>query len=140
MDDSPTSRIESGKLDIIGREARIEFGGLLEGVSTIAKVDTGAYTGGLHVFDIQDDEAGEISFIPVSRDNRRVATKKYRKKWVKASNGEKEIRYVISVLAKIDGFSAVLELTLADRSEMKYDMLIGRKNLANKFLVDVAKK
>ena len=132
-------QLDGRELAVVGRHVHISFSGILEGVDVLAKVDTGAYSGGLHVFDVIE-ESDELSFTPISKENKRVSTKRYRKKWVKSSNGVKETRYVISVLAKVDGFSTVLELTLADRSEMKYDMLIGRKNLANKFIVDVAKK
>lgn len=59
---------------------------------------------------------------------------------VKSSNGIIEER--VSVKTKMNLYDRIytIELTLADRSHMKYPVLIGRKFLRNKFIVDVSKK
>jgi hypothetical protein len=58
---------------------------------------------------------------------------------IKSSNGISETRYQI-VLPMIFGKKTYeIELTLNDRAEMKYPVLLGRKFLQGKFIVDVSK-
>lgn len=121
---------------VIGRKTDVVFGGFLKGTTVKAKVDTGAYTGALHVEDISEKD-GVLYFRPLSEDNEVVSTTKYRTKWVMPTSGEKHTRYVITVPATVHGLSTKLELTLANRTQMKFDMLIGRKNLRERFVVDI---
>ncbi len=106
-------------------------------IEILAKVDTGAYTGGLHVENIEEKN-GTLTFQPVSELAPVFSTKHYRKKWVKPSTGEKQTRYVVGIPVRIEGVNSEIEVTLTDRSEMKYELLLGRKNLKHKFLVDVS--
>ncbi|MEM6997941.1 MAG: RimK/LysX family protein [Patescibacteria group bacterium] len=122
---------------VIGRKVQVVFGGLMTGIEVTAKVDTGAYTGGLHAEEIKVDN-DELYFKPFSKTNPVVRIKDYRQKWVKTSKGDKETRYVIRMPAKVNDVETELELTLAKRSEMKNELLIGRKNLYDKFIVDVS--
>src|SRR5699024_4900525 len=60
---------------------------------------------------------------------------------VKSSNGTKELRYFIKTDIEFFGKSYEIECSLADRSAMKYPLLIGRKFLKKRgFLVDVSNK
>lgn len=122
---------------IIGRTVGVEFLEFETHDVITAKVDTGAYTGGLHAEDIKE-ENGVLSFRPLSKEHSVVHVHEYRKKWVKPTTGIKTTRYVITTPVKIGDIETTFELTLADRSEMKYDMLVGRKNLSGRFLVDVS--
>lgn len=131
-------KCECCKKTIIGREVPVEFLEFSTHDTILAKVDTGAYTGGLHVEDIEEVD-GVLQFRPLSEKHEIVRVEKYRKKWVKSSTGVKETRFVIKTPVIMAGHKMRLELTLANRKQMKYDMLVGRKNLNNKFLVDVSK-
>ncbi|HET8837809.1 MAG TPA: RimK/LysX family protein, partial [Flavobacteriaceae bacterium] len=55
---------------------------------------------------------------------------------VKSSNGITQKRYEIRSTIQIFGKIYKISLTLSDRKEMRYPVLIGRKFLSNKFIVD----
>lgn len=57
---------------------------------------------------------------------------------VKSSNGSIEERIFIKTVIELAGRAFEAELSLTDRTNMKYPMLIGRKFLEGRFLVDVA--
>lgn len=59
-------------------------------------------------------------------------------KRVKSSNGEIQERPSIKTDITLLGKTYKSTITLTDRSDMAYPMLIGRKFLANRYLVDVA--
>ena len=57
---------------------------------------------------------------------------------VKSSNGVTESRYFVRAKIAINHRNIDTELSLTDRSEMKFPVLLGRKFLMNRFLVDVS--
>jgi hypothetical protein len=59
---------------------------------------------------------------------------------VKSSNGSISHRYLISTLVRLNGFAVRTQFTLFDRSDMKYQVLLGRRFLRGRFLVDVSAK
>ncbi len=62
----------------------------------------------------------------------------YKIKKVKSSNGKVEKRIFIKTAIELFGKKYKAELSLTDRADMKYPMLIGRKYLQGHFLVDVS--
>lgn len=114
----------------------------------VAKIDTGAYTGALHATDIKEvDISGQkmLEFRLLDEDHSEYIDKvhtvsDYEIKKVKSSNGDVESRYVIPVKLIIKNKTINAELTLNNRKEMRYPILIGRKNITNIFIVDVAQK
>ena len=56
---------------------------------------------------------------------------------LKNSFGQSEKRYCIRTRLRIGKRDIRSEVTLTDRSEMKYQVLLGRKTLLKKYLVDV---
>jgi len=74
-------------------------------------------------------QMGGLRKIKVFRSFKRVT--------VKSSNGETSSRYLISTQVKLDGHVVRTQFTLFDRSDMKYQVLLGRKFLRGRFLVDV---
>ena len=113
-----------------------------EAIGTIdAKIDTGAYTGSLHCTEIHLDESShELHFSPFDHPEVEMKTKDFTTGPVKSSNGEEEERYFINTTIVIAGQTLPITLTLADRTEMMRDVLIGRRFLVEHgFLVDVSK-
>lgn len=55
---------------------------------------------------------------------------------ITSSNGEKQRRYVIKSPLRIGDLEFRAEISLADRSDMKFPMLIGRSSLRRRFVVD----
>jgi hypothetical protein len=64
----------------------------------------------------------------------------HRKKVVKSSNGSREERFVVKTKVQLSDKLLTAELSLTDRSEMRYPVLVGRKLINGRFLVDVSKK
>ena len=109
--------------------------------SLTAKIDTGAYTSSLHCqivslaeewveFHVLDPSHPMYVDIP-----NRVSLVEM--KHVTSSNGEAELRPVIKTIIKIGDEEFEIFLTLTDRSEMRYPILLGRRFLAEKYIVDV---
>ncbi|NVJ90517.1 MAG: ATP-dependent zinc protease [Methylocystaceae bacterium] len=109
-----------------------------------AKTDTGAQTSALHAWKIKPfEKEGEnwISFEihPLQKsqkDKIRCEAKVTEIKVVKSSNGQKENRYTITTHVIIGPYEYPIDLTLTNRDEMGYRMLIGRAAIAGCFLVD----
>jgi len=130
---------------LIGRRDKLDFPelGLIE---ISAKVDTGAYTSSIHCHDIKpfmDGDTQMVSFCILDPEHEQYDHKsivmpvnKVRK--VKSSNGSVEKRFSIKTKVRIYKKNYSVELTLTDRSDMKYPVLLGRKLLNKKFLVDVS--
>jgi hypothetical protein len=108
------------------------------------RVDTGAKTSSLHVdnikrikikgkphveFDLHPDiyNLNEVVHCCAAlHDTRRI----------KSSNGDSEQRYVIQTLFQISDRQWPIEITLSNRQDMSYLMLLGREGMGNKVYVD----
>lgn len=108
-----------------------------------AKIDTGAYTGALHCTQIEEVDTPQgkvLYFSPFNKPQKRFSTDKFVVSHVKSSNGKKENRYFIKTEIELDGEVYPILLSLADRSAMKWSVLIGRRFLRrNHFLVDATR-
>ncbi len=125
----------------IGRRETVDFPELgLTGIT--AKVDTGAYTTALHCHDIRE-ENGILYFKvldPTHADytEQEQQFKNYSRKEIKNSFGEIEKRFIIKTVIKIGPRRIKSVISLTDRGTMRYPVLIGRKLLKNRFIVDVS--
>ena len=113
------------------------------------KVDTGAYTSAIHCNQIEEEEGEngdkyiKFTLLDPSHSHyneKEFIVKKYKKKKVKSSFGTSEQRFVISTEIQLFNETFPIELTLSERGEMKYPVLLGRKLLARKFIVDPSKR
>lgn len=132
------------QLDIIGRVERVAFPGIhIDNIP--AKIDTGADTSSIWASQaIVKDDGLHVTFLaqnsPHYTAETHVFTKgEYSLTRVANSFGHREIRYKVKMRIIIGGRTIRATFTLADRSNKLYPVLIGRKLLANKFLVDVSK-
>ena len=130
---------------LIGRKDYADFPEL--GMLNIkVKIDTGAYTSSINCHWLKEESIeGEKVLLCRFLDPQHpqysgteFCFAKYRKKSIKSSNGISEDRYLVRT--KIELFKTLydIDLSLSDRSSMKYDVLIGRKFLNKKFLVDTS--
>lgn len=113
------------------------------GLSDIpAKIDTGARTSSLHAQDVEEFERDGAKFVRFVVDIQgtgilqRCEAAHVDIRGITSSNGETQRRYVIKTPLKIGDLSFRAEISLADRSDMKFPMLIGRSSLRRRFLVD----
>lgn len=109
-----------------------------------AKVDTGARTSTLHAYGIDELERDgapwvRFRFHPVQRDEAteiEAQAPVVDRRHITPSNGRSELRYVVATEVVIDGEPLPIELTLTRRDEMGFRMLLGRRALRGRFLVD----
>lgn len=109
----------------------------------VAKIDTGAYTGALHCTKIEEiitPKGKVVRFSTFAHPEITVQKDEYYIRNVKSSNGNDEKRFFINTTINLLGKKYPIILSLADRSAMKWPVLIGRRFLRkNHLLVDVHK-
>ena len=111
------------------------------------KVDTGARSSCLHAFNVQVvEEAGQqvvhfdIHPIQNSTDKTvRVTSPLIEYRTIRSSSGHEELRPVIRTLARFGDTTWPIEVTLTNRDQMGFRMLLGRRALAHRFIVNPAK-
>lgn len=138
---------ENKQLKIIGRLESIDFP-QWNLYDIDAKIDTGAYTSSLHCHHIEPfEENGELyvrfNLLDPSHETYNEKLFKlpvHQTKLVKSSNGSTEERIIVKTRVRLFDKIFNAELSLTDRSEMKYPVLIGRKLIKNRFLVDTSQK
>ncbi|MCA6062778.1 ATP-dependent zinc protease family protein [Thalassolituus marinus] len=116
------------------------------GVQCLAKVDTGACTSSLHAEQIETfDRDGQLWVrFHVKFDNDEITidqvceTRVIAQRTIASSNGQRSQRYVIRTRMSACGETFEAEISLSHRGSMRYPMLLGRKAIAGRFLVDVA--
>lgn len=109
-----------------------------------AKADTGAYRSAVHASNISVDEKGMLSFEilgghPVCGSLSSVyKTKDFSTVTIANSFGHEERRYEVKLRVKLGPKIFKATFTLADRSKKIYPILIGRKLLNNRFIIDTS--
>jgi hypothetical protein len=130
-------------MQILGRYDRVDLPEL--GLQNIhAKIDTGAYTCSLHCHKAEVVD-GKLEFILLDQEHpeftgMKFAFDKFEKRDIKNSFGEVEKRFVIVTSITIFEEVIACEFSLSNRGSLKFPILIGRKILRDRFLIDVKKK
>lgn len=126
-------------LPVVGWRELVDLPGI--GISKIpAKIDTGARTSSLHARVLDHLERNGKPFIrfAVNWDGTEHIGEAVQVdlRGITSSNGETQRRYVIKTPLRIGVTQFRAEFSLADRSDMKFPMLIGRTALRRRFVVD----
>ncbi|MEC8554559.1 MAG: RimK/LysX family protein [Planctomycetota bacterium] len=138
MKEQPASRLE-----VIGWREWVSLPDL--GIPRVkAKVDTGARSSSLHAFDLEhfEVEGGKrvrFSVHPRQRNmshSMQCEAKVIDFRSVRSSSGEASRRPVIRTQVRLLGQTWEVDMTLANRDEMGFRMLLGREAFRGKFLVD----
>jgi hypothetical protein len=129
------------ELQIIGRNVLVDFIGHAKDIP--AKVDTGADSSSVWVSNLQVDEEGVLSFTLFGISSKYytgevIKRKSYSVAIVRSSSGHEQIRYKTEMPVKISGRVVRAGFSLSDRSSNEFPILLGRKTLNKKFLVDVS--
>jgi len=109
-----------------------------------AKVDTGADSNALHCDNIVI-ENDMVHFclldeVHEAYHGKRISMPLHKIKKVKSSNGEIQLRPSIKVSVEFFGKKYKSIISLTNRADMKFPMLIGRRFLKDRFLVDVSEE
>jgi hypothetical protein len=108
-----------------------------------AKIDTGAYSGALHCTDIKIVRRGVLrkrylKFTPLGNPALATETDTFVKTYVRSATGHRIKRYIIDTKVIVGGTTYPIRIGLADRTDLKKSILIGRRFLReNALLVDV---
>jgi hypothetical protein len=111
----------------------------------VAKVDTGADVSSIWASGVVEED-NTLSFVLFDHNSplytgRVIRVKKpdYRSMIIANSFGGRERRYVVKLRIRLRGRLIKAQFSLANRASKPYPVLLGRKLLHKKFLVDVSK-
>ncbi len=132
------------ELTVIGRAERVDLPDY--GLHRIpAKVDTGADSSSIWATRVKATKQGLEFYLfgPSSRfytgQKIAIAPKEYSQTQVLSAGGKPQVRYKTKLKLRVQGRTVRATMTLANRQQMTYPILLGRRLLANKFVVDVSK-
>ncbi|MBD3248944.1 hypothetical protein GF336_02760 [Candidatus Woesearchaeota archaeon] len=117
------NKVKKEKSTIVGLTEKITIKGPGGSKRLVARIDTGAT-----MSSIDNKLASELKLGPVIRT-----------KLVKSAHGN-TVRPVMMASLKLAGRDLKSKFTIADRTHMKYRVLIGQNILKKNFLVDCSKK
>lgn len=130
-------------LTTIGRAEIIQL--LDYDITVVAKVDSGADLSSIWASHVVESTSGKLSFCLFGPGHPAytgqaivVPAGKFSKTRIANSFGHREIRYTMKLRVNIKGRIINGTFTLANRSEKLYPILLGRRLLKGKFVVDVA--
>ena len=129
------------KLTMIGSTEYVEIAGI---ANVPAKIDTGADTSSVWASNIDMREDGVLVFSLFDKKSpfytgEKIETRDYIAKSVRSSHGDTQIRYRVKLPIQIKDLKMNSTFTLADRTRNSFPILIGRKTLKGKFIIDVTK-
>lgn len=136
---SKTKKRKPSPPDIVGWRELVGLPKLgLTGIP--AKIDTGARTSSLHAKVLEHFERDGERYVRFCVDwggvRHECEAIHVDIRGITSSNGETQRRYVIKTPLAIGTQTFRAEISLADRSDMKFPMLIGRSSLRRRFVVD----
>ncbi len=111
------------------------------------KVDTGAYTSAIHCHDITVARVDGVEVLKFrlldpshpQYNDKELSTRNFKQKSIRSSTGVAEKRYIIQTTIQLFAKTFPIQLSLSERGEMRFPVLLGRRFLKGKFLVDPAK-
>lgn len=145
MQERPHHTTDSRERTIVGWREWVSLPGT--GVDWMkAKVDTGAKTSSLHAFDLRTFDRDGHDWVRFSihpwqataEDAVVVERPVHDSRSVRSSSGHAEQRYVVLLPLVLAGREVDAEVTLTDRDELGFRMLVGREALVQGYLVDPA--
>jgi|SRR5690606_14596861 len=124
---------------VIGRFDKADFP-LLNLENIAIKIDTGAYTSSIHCNNIiEKNDLLHCTFLDEEHplyNGKEFVFDTYDIVFVRSSNGIIQKRYQVQSTIKLFEKIFKISLSLSARQEMKFPVLIGRKFLTKKFIVD----
>ncbi|MBF4613129.1 ATP-dependent zinc protease [Curtobacterium sp. VKM Ac-1376] len=108
------------------------------------KLDTGARTSALHAFDLEELPGERVRFSlhpwqDTDADASTIECDVHDRRIVRSSTGHTQERIVVRTRIALAGQVVESEVTLSNRDQMGFRMLVGREALRQGFLVDPAR-
>lgn len=131
-------------LPIIGEVEKIQIEP--SGITYDARIDTGAESSSIHAENIQLIERDGEKYVtfslrdPVTETMVKLERKYRRKVLIKQKMGKHERRYVVTFWLSLGGIKELVDVTLTNRSDFDYKLLIGRNLLTDTAIVDVSRR
>lgn len=109
-----------------------------------AKIDTGADSSAIWVSHVRVDKEGILRFSLFGDgspfyNGKTIKREKYSVTRVLSGSGHQQLRYRTQLALRLGGKRIRTTFNLSDRSLHKFPVLIGRRTLSGKFIVDVSK-
>jgi hypothetical protein len=128
---------------LIGRRELVDFPDL-QLYDVDVKIDTGAYTSSIHVTECKLMQKEGRSLLHVvfldaehpSFTGSVILFDEFRQKKVKSSTGHEQIRFIVKLRIQVNDRFFLTDFSLTQRNGMKYPILLGRKLLNKRFIVD----
>jgi hypothetical protein len=129
-------------LPVIGKTRKINIIGHAQGVP--AKIDTGADSSSIWASNISIDKKGMLHFTLFGEGSEFytgevISRKDFKVAQVASSTGHTQIRYRTHLTVRLGGKKIRVLFNLSDRSGNKFPILVGRRTIVGKFLVDVSR-
>lgn len=111
------------------------------------KIDSGAYRCSIDCFYtklVKKDKKKVLKYILLREDHplftgEVIETEDFKTSKVKSSNGENEKRFIVKTDITLFGETYTTEFSLSNRPDMRFPVLLGRKLLNKKFIIDTSK-
>jgi hypothetical protein len=135
--------MDAGDKMVLGEVERVWI--VPPGLSVIARMDTGASSSSLHADNITTFERDGEDWVrfDIGNDDSSVTIERAIKKYVRVFQQADKVgsrRPVVDIRLFLGDVKDTFSFTLADRSHLEHDMILGRNFLTDIALVDVAKQ
>ena len=116
------------------------------GILYDARIDTGAESSSVHAEDIRLIERDGKQYIlfklfnPKNNEFVELERRLQRKVLIKQKDGEPERRYVVKLWLTMGDIKERVDVTLTNRSDFTYQLLVGRNLLTDIAIVDVSRR
>ncbi len=133
---------KSHSLETIGSTEYVEVAGI---PNIPAKIDTGADSSSIWASHIRVTKDGVLEFCLFDEGNpfytgETFKRTDYKVAVIRSSSGHEQIRYRVHLRTKLKGRTIKVLFNLSDRSKNNFPILIGRRTISGKFVVDVSQK
>lgn len=131
----------ANSVTVIGRNVSVDVIG--HGTAIPAKVDTGADRSSIWASNIHVDKDGTLSFTLFAPGSPYytgdvIKRKSFKFAIVRSSSGHAQVRYRVMLSIRVMGKRLKTNFNLSDRSQNTFPILLGRRTLHKKFVVDVS--
>ncbi len=123
---------------IIGGVEKVRI--LPENILFEARIDTGAKTSSLGVDSYKEFKEDGKSYVEIEIDGKKFKHKVVDHVLIKQHGGDSKRRPIIKLRIVIGEISEVARMTLEDRSNFEFQLLIGRNVIKDRFVVDVSQQ